>query len=259
MARFGRSWLARACAVGILVAAGAAAPQIAGAQEHDHEGDGMLPPGNWTEEQREILMDLIMRTEEDLPQFSDPANLPDGFFDSLSTAPGGYVHYINWDWIEDDHFLDPNFPESLVYQQVWNEETGQTETRLVSVMFILPERYDLMNIPEQWAWMPGWHLHADLCFNDQTHTFSGFAPCGEGTSPWDKRPMLHVWIEDNECGHRFAGIDQSGVECDVSHGGHGGPTTTMPDEHDHMTTTTMPPGSTPPPATPIEEPPPNTG
>jgi hypothetical protein len=35
--------------------------------------------------------------------------------------------------------------------------------------------------------------------------------------------MTHVWIEDNECGHRFAGVDRGRVHCDVDPGDPGDP------------------------------------
>jgi hypothetical protein len=47
-------------------------------------------------------------------------------------------------------------------------------------------------------------------------------------------PMMHVWIVDNACGHRFGGVGVGGLDCDVSHG-HG---TTTTEQDGHGTTTT---------------------
>jgi hypothetical protein len=79
-------------------------------------------------------------------------------------------------------------------------------------------------------------------------------------------PMMHVWIVDNACGHRFGGVGVGGLNCDVSHD-HGptttdhdhGPTTTGHDhnttttEHDHSasTTTTIDPNTNPTPRRPM--------
>jgi hypothetical protein len=51
-------------------------------------------------------------------------------------------------------------------------------------------------------------------------------------------PMTHLWIVDNICGHRFAGIDSGGVNC-FAHQmpGGSGDTTPLPS----TTTTTAPP------------------
>jgi hypothetical protein len=221
------SWLARTVAVAVTTVAALGLPSTALAQEHPHEpgpGDGLIPEGEWTDEEVGTLLDLIDRTEAALPAFADPAELPDGFYDFGITAPGGYDHYINWEWLDDDHILDPEFPESLVYQHVWNDETQEDEIMLVSAMFFLPTQYTADNIPEELAWYPGWHTHADVCINEQ-HRFAGLSSGGQCSSgvPFDRPPMMHVWIMDNECGHRFGGIDTGGLHCDV-HGGH------MPEE-----------------------------
>jgi len=215
--------LARALAVAVVAVAAVGLPGTALAQEDPHEpghGDGLVPPGEWTHEEIEILLDLIDRTEAELPAFADPADLPEGFYDFGVTAPGGYDHYINWEWLDDEHILDPEHPESLVYQRTWNDETQQQETTLVSAMFFLPTQYDATNIPADLAWYPGWHTHPDICINEQ-HRFAGLSSGGQCSSgvPFDRPPMMHVWIEDNECDHRFGGVDIGGLHCDV-HGGH---------------------------------------
>jgi hypothetical protein len=214
-------------AVAVTAVAALGLPSTALAQEDPHEpghGEGLVPPGDWTHEEIETLLDLIDRTEAALPAFADPNDLPAGFYDFGVTAPGGYDHYINWEWIDDEHILDPEHPESLVYQRTWNDETQQEETTLVSAMFFLPSQYDMDNIPEDLAWYPGWHTHADVCINEQ-HRFAGLSFDGECSTgvPFDKPPMMHTWIVDNQCGHRFGGVDTGGLHCDV-HGGH------MPEE-----------------------------
>ena len=230
-----RTW--RAVALGMAFLAALVAPGLAPADAQEHppgHGDGLVPPGDWSHAQVEEMLDLIDRTEELLPAFSDPDELIEmGFYDFGITAPGGYDHYINWEWLDDEYILDPAHPESLVFHTTWNDTTQEPEYELVSAMFFLPTSYDMTNMPEDVAWFPGWHTHADVCINDQ-HRFSGLADgagnCSSGV-PFDKPPMMHVWITDNECGHRFGGIDVGGLHCDA-HGGPHDPDPHDPDPHD---------------------------
>jgi hypothetical protein len=182
-------------------------------------GDGILPPGDWTDEQVAEAHDLVARTEEALPRFADSSQLEAlGFFDFGISAPGGYDHWINPGWIDDDHLLDPDFPESLVFRHM---PDGGYE--LQAAMFFLPSGHDMSNIPEDLQWWPGWHMHDDLCVDDGGR-FTGIVDV-DGTCfsghPSDMPPMMHIWVVDNECGHRFASIDIGGVECDVMHHGPG--------------------------------------
>jgi hypothetical protein len=54
-------------------------------------------------------------------------------FRSIGDGGTGHEHYIQWDWIDDDVWLDPNFPESLVF-----EPQPDGSKQLVSAMFMLP-------------------------------------------------------------------------------------------------------------------------
>jgi hypothetical protein len=239
-----------AAAVALLVTGVAT---MAGAQEHDHD---LLPEGDWSEEQMAAAMDLVMRTEEELAAYSDPDQLEaQGFVNFGATAPGGYDHWTNPDFLGDDHILDPAFPESLVYQ--FTDDGGY---ELVAAMFEMNIGDTMEDVPEDIAWYPGWHSHPDLCADEDFH-FTGFVDengdCAVGEPILI--PMMHVWIVDNECGHRFGGVDQTGLMCDVEGhpGGHGTTTSTT---HDHGSTSTTalpatttttsapstPPGTAPP-------------
>ena len=254
-----RRWT-RVLALGAAATALALAPTMVGAQSHEHPpGEGLLPPGDWTDAQETALLDLIERTEQELPAFDDPDELVEmGFIDFGIAAPGfpgegaGYDHFINWDWIDDDHILDPTHPESLVFRVTWDEETGEQSYELVSAMYFLPSQYGLDDMPEEYAWYPGWHTHENICVDETTLTFAGLTDsgtCRAGARVFDKPPMLHTWIVDNPCGHRFGGIDVGGPHCDVhGHPGGPGPTTTHPHgpttTHPHGPTTTHPHGPT---------------
>jgi hypothetical protein len=199
-------------AVAFVVAAALAFASPASGQE---AGDGVLPPGDWTDEQRAELLDLLARTEAALPAFADPETLEGlGFINFGVTAPGGYDHWINYGWVDDEHILDPEFPESLVFQY-----TPSGGYELVAAMFFLPNGTTLDTIPEDVAWMPGWHQHPELCVYPDG-TYAGLADvdgsCFAG-EPSDMPPMMHVWLVDTGCGHRFGGVGVGGLDCDVDH------------------------------------------
>jgi hypothetical protein len=186
------------------------------------ETEGLIPDGDWTDEQVAEMLALIEETEEVLPAtfpssgtYEEIAGAlePLGFFDFGAVAPGGYYHFINASWFFDDHLIDPEYSESLVYRR-----TSDGTLELVSAMFML--RPDI-------AWLPGWHGHPELCFGED----GGFAgitdpenpSCPPGTTQGTTPLMMHVWIvDDYGCDHRFGGIGVSGVHC--YHEGH--------DDHD---------------------------
>jgi hypothetical protein len=207
----------------LMIAAAAGTPAAA------QEGDGLIPHGDWTDEQVAFMHDLIDRTEEVLPEtFPVTASFDEldatlgamGFFNFGATAPGGYDHWINPGWVIDDRVIDPEFSESLVYQQ-----TGDGNWQLVSAMFMLNPSIGMDEIPHDIAWLPGWHGHPELCVGGDGG-FAGITDpedpnCPPGTSQATTPLMMHVWIVDNDCNHRFGGVGVSGLHC--SHEGHEGP------------------------------------
>src|SRR5688500_403766 len=113
--------------VPVVFAAAMVAPGVASAQEG---GDGILPPGPWTDEEAATLLDLVDRTEAELPAFADyDAMVAQGYVDFGATS-GGYAHLINQAMVDDEFVLDPSHPESLVYRVTWNEESGELEHEL---------------------------------------------------------------------------------------------------------------------------------
>jgi hypothetical protein len=211
-------------AAAVVVALVSAGP--ASADEHE----GLVPEGDWTDDQIAYMLDKIEETEQVLPAtFPELATYEEleaelgalGFFEFGATAPGGYDHWINPSWFFDDHLIDPEFAESLVYQV---QPDGRW--KLVSAMFMLDPAIDMSEIPEDIAWLPGWHGHPELCVNADgpIGTFAGITDpdnpdCPAGTRQATTPVMMHVWIVDNACNHRFGGIGVSGLHCE--HGGHG--------------------------------------
>lgn len=179
-----------------------------------------------TPEQQAAAENLVAVTLVRLPQWSDPKVAEAAGFQSIGDALTGHEHYINWDWINDDVVLDPDQPESLVY-----EPQPDGSKKLVSAMYMLPDTVALEDVPDIGGALMQWHIHDNLCFT------SGDAPkvaglvdgqgnCRNGLQKFRPAPMIHVWITPHKCGP-FAALEGVGagqiVEgeerlCDHAHG-----------------------------------------
>jgi hypothetical protein len=104
----------------------------------------------------------------------------------------------------DEHLLDPDFPESLVYRV-----NGEGRT-LVGAMFMAPEgAADDPLLVEYGGPLMTWHVHTELCFREGEPgaprqiagriDAEGNCPAGS-VQRSSQRPMLHVWIVARECG-----------------------------------------------------------
>ena len=180
-----------------------------------------------TPEQQAFAENLVAVNVVRLPQWADPAVAEAAGFHSIGDADSGHEHYVQWDWIDDDVWLDPDAPESLVY-----EPQPDGSKKLVSAMYMLPRDLALEDVPDDGGALMQWHVHDDLCL-----TADPVAPQVEGlTSPDGTcRPplvklqewaMIHVWIVPHECGPFAAleGIGAGSIEegeerwCDHAHG-----------------------------------------
>jgi hypothetical protein len=179
-------------------------------------------PDDWTPEQVAFATRLIADTEEALERYRNPAIL--GLLGYVWITDGtrldGYQHWINTGWIGDQHTLNPEFPESLVFR---NAADGPV---LEAAMYMLGLGYTMDSIPEDIAWLPGWHVHTNLCFEGLR--LVGIAVNGvcERGAILIPPPMVHVWIVDTRCG-RFPGVDEHGLMCHDEHEGE----PAHPDEH----------------------------
>jgi hypothetical protein len=183
--------------------------------------DGVTP------EQQAFAENLVAINVVRLPQWADPAVAEAAGFHSIGDADSGHEHYVQWDWIDDDVWLDPDAPESLVY-----EPQPDGSKKLVSAMYMLPHDVALEDVPDYGGTLMQWHVHDDLCL-----TADPFAPQVEGLTRPDGtcRPpnvklqewaMIHVWIVPHECGP-FAALEGIGAGsikegeqrwCDHAHG-----------------------------------------
>jgi hypothetical protein len=169
---------------------------------------------------------LLRATLADLPKYADPATAERDGFHSIGDAVTGDEHLVKWSYVDDGHILDPNRPESLVYEMRNNKKT------LVAAMFMLPFGSRFTNVPDVGGALTQWHVHSDLCLTDNPDqkvlagfTFGGQS-CPAGTTKAGNTPMLHVWIVPNRCGP-FAALEGIGGGqippgqtrlCDTAHG-----------------------------------------
>jgi hypothetical protein len=180
-----------------------------------------------TPEQQAFAENLVAVNVVRLPQWADPAVAEAAGFHSIGDADTGFEHYIQWDWIDDDVWLDPDAPESLVYAP---QPDGSK--KLVSAMYMLPQDITLEEVPDYGGALMQWHVHDDLCL-----TRDRVAPqvegltnpdgtCGPGLVKLKEWAMIHVWIAPHECGP-FASLEgvgagsiRAGEErwCDHAHG-----------------------------------------
>jgi hypothetical protein len=179
-------------------------------------------------EQQAFAENLVSSTLRDLPQWADTAAADEAGFHSIGDAATGFEHYIQWDWIDDDVWLDPDRPESLVYRV----EPDGSRT-LASAMFMLPNSMTLDEVPDWGGALMQWHVHSDLCFDvsdpDVPRVGGLTDGAGECTAPLvhlGESPMIHVWVVPHECGP-FAALEgvaagqvAAGEEhlCDHAHG-----------------------------------------
>jgi hypothetical protein len=181
--------------------------------------------GGVTPEQQAFAENLVAATVVRLPQWADPAVAEAAGFRSIGDADSGHEHYVQWDWIDDEVWLDPDAPESLVY-----EPQPDGSKKLVSAMYMLPRDIALEDVPDYGGTLMQWHIHDDLCLTDDP-----IAPQVEDITDGTCRPslvrlpewaMIHVWIVPHECGP-FASLEGGGAGsilegeerwCDHAHG-----------------------------------------
>ncbi len=156
-------------------------------------------------EQQARAETLVASTLRDLPQFADVTKVEALGFKSIGDAGSGFEHYVNSAYLRDDAFLDPNKPESLVYQVDGDKRT------LVAAMFA--DSGTSLTDPKLVGWggpLMQWHVHGDLCWNLAEVVVgvtdeAGNCPTGSINAGRDI-PMVHVWIAPNECGP-FAALE----------------------------------------------------
>ena len=171
--------------------------------------DGLIDPASIdlsgiqgvSETQQQESTALLANTIRTLPRWSDYQTAINDGFQSIHDELTGEEHVIHWDWINDDVMLDPNKPESLVYQV--DRATG-TKT-LEAAMFLMPQQYTLDNQPSIASPLVQFHQHDNLCFTaPPAPRVAGLTNFEGGCNPplvkFNPNIMVHVWIRPNVCG-----------------------------------------------------------
>lgn len=179
-------------------------------------------PGVTPEEQARAE-NLLSATVMLLPQWADPAYDEAHGFRSIGDGFSGVEHYVNQAFIDDNTLLDPDKPESLVF------DTTVKPKRLVAAMYMLKPGTPLAQAPDIGGPLTQFHIHDNLCFNAQARVAGLTQPNGTCKAPLVKgplTPMIHVWIVPHQCGP-FAALEGIGggqilpgqtVACDHVHG-----------------------------------------
>ena len=180
-----------------------------------------------TPEQQAFAENTVAENVLRLPQWSDPTVAEAAGYRSIGDAATGHEHYINWDSIDDDVWLDPDHPESLVY-----EPQPDGSKKLVSAMYMLPTTMPLEEVPDWGGALMQWHIHNNLCFtaDPEAPTVAGLTDADGNCAPplqeLAHAPMIHVWITPHPCGP-FAALEGVGAGqvlpgeehfCDQVHG-----------------------------------------
>jgi hypothetical protein len=176
-----------------------------------------------TLEQQATAENIIAVTLAGLPQWSDPAVAEAAGFRSIGDGSTGIEHFVNQAFMDDDITLDPDHPESLVY------DTSDGGRRLVAAMYMEKRGLPLEDVPDLGGALMQWHIHDNLCYNAAGRV-AGLTDangnCRAGLVKPEPTPMIHVWIEPHPCGP-FAALEGIGggkikegeeVLCDHAHG-----------------------------------------
>ena len=113
-----------------------------------------------TPEQQARAENLIAITLIRLPQWADYHTAEAAGYKSIGDALTGDEHFINIASFSDGRILDPDHPESLVYEP--NLKTG--EKKLVAAMYMLDPDKTLDEVPDVGGALTQWHIHNNLCF-----------------------------------------------------------------------------------------------
>lgn len=176
-----------------------------------------------TPQQQAAAENLVAVTLLRLPQWSDPAIAEAAGFRSIGDGFTGVEHFVNQAFMNDDVLLDPDRPESLVY------DTKGGGRRLVAAMYMEKPGAPLSAVPNIGGALMQWHIHDNLCYN-AAGKVAGLTDasgnCPAGLVKPVPTPMIHVWIEAHKCGP-FAALEGiaggsvpegEAVLCDHAHG-----------------------------------------
>lgn len=155
-----------------------------------------------TPQQQAAAENLLAITIVRLARFADPDAIGAMGFVSIGDGFLGHEHYLNVANMNDDRILDPDYPESLVF------DTSVSPKKLVAAMYMLNKGDTLDDVPELGGNLTQWHVHDNLCFSGArvAGLTDADGNCGPGLTKGDATPMIHVWTEPHPCGP-FAALE----------------------------------------------------
>jgi hypothetical protein len=176
-----------------------------------------------TPQQQAAAENLVAVTLVKLPQWADPAVALKAGFRSIGDGFTGTEHFVNQAFMHDSYTLDPDHPESLVY------DTTGGGRRLEAAMYMLATGTPLTKVPDVGGALVQWHTHENLCYTKDglvRGITDASGTCPAGLFKPQPTPMVHVWITKNACGP-FAALEGIGGGhiaegqtklCDHAHG-----------------------------------------
>lgn len=176
-----------------------------------------------TAKQQAEAENLVSTTLLGLPQWADQKVAEAAGFRSIGDGGTGTEHLVNQGYMDDDVILDPDKPESLVYDVKDGKKT------LSAAMYMMKTGTPLADVPKLGGALMQWHTHQNLCYNAQgkvSGITNAAGDCPKGLFKPPETPMIHVWIRQNECGP-FAALEGIGAGaiadgeerlCDSAHG-----------------------------------------
>ena len=174
-------------------------------------------------EQQARAENLIAITLLRLPKYADYRTAERDGFRSIHDGVTGTEHFINVAYFDDGKILNPDYPESLVY------DTSGGGRKLVAAMYMLKRGTPLADAPDIGGALMQWHTHENLCYQPNGRLgglTDGNGNCRQGLIKPVPTPMIHVWIESHPCGP-FAALEGIGGGripdgetklCDHAHG-----------------------------------------
>ncbi len=172
------------------------------------------------DEQLEAARDLVLDTRAAVEHsFDDVASVEAAGYRSIGDGrrPGSFRHYVHPAYLADGHVLDPERPESLVFRN------DGAELALVSAMYIAEPGTTSDEVPDIAGHLTTWHDHTNLCWAPDGVSLAGVVVdgrCVPGGVARATPPMLHVWLEEHECGP-FAGVEAHGATAGQACAAHG--------------------------------------
>ena len=159
-----------------------------------------------TPQQQARAENLVATTLLRLPHWSDPAVAEKAGFRSIGDGFTGVEHLVNKAFLRDEATLDPDRPESLVY------DTSKGGRTLVAAMYMVAPGTPLSKVPDIGGALMQWHVHENLCYfpNGMVAALTrSDGTCPAGLVKPVPTPMIHVWITPNRCGP-FAALEGVG-------------------------------------------------